>query len=263
MQETSIRIGRLGAVFLVTLNRPDVLNSFTMPMARALQEALDEADRDESVRALLLTGAGRAFCAGQDLEEALPRDGRQAPPIRDIVARSYNPIIRRLRKIEKPVVCAVNGVAAGAGANIALACDFVIAAEEASFVQAFVRIGLVPDSGGTFFLPRLAGLARAAAMTMLGEKVSARQANDWGMIHAVCSGDRLMDEALALANRLAALPTKAIGLTKRAFNASLAQDLEAQLELEERLQGKAGETEDYREGVAAFHEKRPPRFTGK
>lgn len=263
MDEQMIRTGRRGEILLITLNRPEVLNSFTVPMARALQEALDLAERDEGVRAVLLTGAGRGFCAGQDLAEAQPRDGTPAPAIRELVSRSYNPIIRRVRKIEKPVVCAVNGVAAGAGANIAFACDFVLAAEEASFVQAFVRIGLIPDSGGTFILPRLAGMARASALTMLGEKLSARQAFDWGMIYAVCPAEKLMDEAIALAEKLAALPTRAIGMTKRALNASLAHDLESQLELEEKLQAKAGETEDYREGVAAFHEKRPPRFTGK
>lgn len=263
MQETFVRIGRQGAVLLVTLNRPEVLNSFTMPMARALQEALDQAEKDDSVRALLITGAGRAFCAGQDLEEALPRDGRPAPPIRDIVARSYNPIIRRLRKIEKPVVCAVNGVAAGAGANIALACDIVLAARSARFIQAFAKIGLVPDSGGTWALPRLLGEARAKALAMTGEPLPAEKAAEWGLIWRAVEDEALAGEAEALAVRLAAGPTRALGLTKQAIQAAATNSLDAQLDLERDLQREVGRGGDYAEGVAAFLEKRAPKFTGR
>jgi 2-(1,2-epoxy-1,2-dihydrophenyl)acetyl-CoA isomerase len=252
-----------GGVATIVLDRPEVLNSFNRPMAAALQQALDAAAADDAVRAVLLTGAGRAFCAGQDLAEAMPQDGSPAPPIESIVRGSYNPIVRRLRELEKPVVCAVNGVAAGAGANIALACDFVLAAENASFVQAFSRIGLVPDSGGTFLLPRLVGMARATAMTMLGDKVTAADAYTLGMIYRVVPAASLMDEARALAERLAGMPTRGLGLTKRALNAALANDLAAQLEVEAELQGEAGRTEDYREGVGAFLEKRSPSFQGR
>lgn len=250
-------------VATITLVRPEVLNSFNRPMARRLQEALDAAAGDEGIRAVLLTGAGRAFCAGQDLAEALPPDGSPAPPIESIVRESYNPIVRRLREIEKPIVCAVNGVAAGAGANIALACDFVLAAEQASFVQAFSKIGLIPDSGGTFLLPRLVGLARATALTMLGEKLTAAEALSLGLIYRVVPGETLLEEARALARRLAAMPTRGLGLTKRALNAGLTNDLATQLEVEAELQREAGRTEDYREGVRAFQEKRAARFVGR
>lgn len=247
----------------ITLNRPDVLNCVNRPMAVELQSALDEADSDESVRAILLTGAGRAFCAGQDLEEAVPKDGSEPPSIKEIVRVSYNPIIRRIRKIERPFICAVNGVAAGAGANIALACDFVIASSEASFIQAFCKIGLIPDSGGTYFLPRLVGLARATAMSMLGAKISPQLALQYGMIFDVVPPEKLQEKAFALAKHLSTQPTVGLALIKRALNASLHNDLESQLELEEKLQGKAGLTQDYLEGVKAFQEKRPPNFVGQ
>ena len=191
------------------------------------------------------------------------RSGSEGPPIENVVRTTYNPLVRRLREIEKPIVAAVNGVAAGAGANIALACDLVIAAEHASFVQAFSKIGLVPDSGGTFVLPRLVGLARATAMTFLGDKVSAAEAHALGMIYRVVAGAALMDEARALARRLAAMPTRGLGLTKRALNQSLANDLATQLEVEAELQAEAATTEDYREGVGAFLGKRPPVFQGR
>jgi 2-(1,2-epoxy-1,2-dihydrophenyl)acetyl-CoA isomerase len=214
------------------------------------------------VRAVLLTGAGRAFCAGQDLAEAVPPPGKPAPDIGDVVV-AYNGLILAMRRLEKPVVAAVNGVAAGAGANIALAADFVIASAEASFIQAFVKIGLIPDNGGTFFLPRLVGLARATSLAMLGGKVAAQQAKDWGMIHDVAPAEGLMEAAAAFARQLAAQPTRALGLIKRAFNASLGNDLEAQLAVEAKLQREAGRTADYTEGVRAFQEKRAPSYTGR
>jgi 2-(1,2-epoxy-1,2-dihydrophenyl)acetyl-CoA isomerase len=250
-------------VATITLNRPDVLNSFTMPMAAELQQALRRCAEDDGVRAVLITGAGRAFCAGQDLSEAAPADGSPAPPIADIVRRTYNPSVRAIRAIEKPVVAAVNGIAAGAGANLALACDIVLAADTASFVQAFAKIGLIPDTGGTFFLPRLVGLARATALAFFGDKLSASDAHAMGMIYRAVESSRLLDEARSVARRLATLPTRGLGLTKRAFNQSLANDLDAQLEVEAELQAEAAGTADFAEGVRAFLEKRQPTFAGR
>jgi 2-(1,2-epoxy-1,2-dihydrophenyl)acetyl-CoA isomerase len=251
-----------GSVAVLTLNRPEVLNSFNRRMAVELREAVDAAGSDANIRAVLLTGAGRAFCAGQDLSEATPGAGSE-PDLAEIVRGSYNPVIRSIRKIEKPVVCAVNGVAAGAGANLALACDIVIASSAASFIQSFAKVGLIPDSGGTFFLPRLVGLARASAMTMLGEKISASQALEFGMIYKVCEPGELAGAALAIARALSELPTRALGLTKRGLNESFTNGLDAQLDAEAELQGNAGRTADFREGVAAFLEKRKPNFTGR
>jgi 2-(1,2-epoxy-1,2-dihydrophenyl)acetyl-CoA isomerase len=245
----------------ITLNRPDVLNSIHTAMSGELQDALVRAGQEREIRALLLTGAGRGFCAGQDLDEVRP-----GAAVDDFAAHArtvYTPLVRGLRALEKPVVCAVNGVAAGAGANLALACDLVLAAEDASFVQAFAKIGLVPDTGGSFFLPRLVGLARATALTMLGEKITARQAVEIGLIYRVCAAAALADEASTLAVHLAAQPTFGLGLTKRLLNASLVNDLDAQLELEAELQGVAGRSADYAEGVTAFLAKRKPVFTGR
>jgi 2-(1,2-epoxy-1,2-dihydrophenyl)acetyl-CoA isomerase len=247
----------------LTLSRPEVLNSFTIPMARELQRAIAQAAADPSVRAVLLTGAGRAFCAGQDLAEAVPPDASAGPPIEEIVRSSYNPLVRAIRQLEKPVVCAVNGVAAGAGANLALACDIVIAADNASFIQAFSKIGLIPDTGGTFILPRLVGLARATGLAFLGDKLSAQDAQTMGLIWRVVPRDQLMDEARSLARQLATQPTRGFALTKRAFNAALTNDLGEQLELEAELQAEAAATHDFGEGVAAFMEKREPRFEGR
>ncbi len=250
-------------VLAITLRRPDVLNSFHRPMARELQAALAAAAGDDAVRAVLLTGAGRAFCAGQDLAEAVPPGAAELPDVGDIVRDSYNPIVSAIRALPKPVVAGVNGVAAGAGANIALACDFVVAADSASFIQAFSKIGLIPDSGGTFLLPRLVGRARATALMMLGDRVTAAQAHAWGMIHEVVPDAALGEAARALAVRLAAMPTFALGMMKRALDASASNGLEAQLALEEELQRAAGRSADYVEGVRAFQEKRGARFTGR
>jgi 2-(1,2-epoxy-1,2-dihydrophenyl)acetyl-CoA isomerase len=250
-------------VATLTLNRPDVLNSFNRAMALELQNALRAVAGDPNVRAILLTGTGRGFCAGQDLAEAVAGDGTTLPDLGDIVRASYNPIIRLIREVEKPVVCAVNGVAAGAGANLALACDILIAAEEASFVESFSKIGLIPDSGGTYFLPRLIGLHRATAMMMLGEKITATRAREWGLVHDVVPHMVLHDTAYALAKSLATQATRGFGLTKRAVNRSLGNGLDAQLDLEEQLQREAGKTEDYKEGVRAFLEKRKPNYTGR
>jgi 2-(1,2-epoxy-1,2-dihydrophenyl)acetyl-CoA isomerase len=244
----------------ITLNRPDVFNSFNREMALSMQAALDACEKNQEVRAVLITGNGKAFCAGQDLKEVT--DPENNPGFRAILDEHYNPIIRRIRSIEKPIVAAVNGVAAGAGANIALACDIVLASDQASFIQAFSKIGLIPDSAGTFFLPRLIGLQKAAALCMLGDKVSAEEAERMGMIYKVFPADSLMQEAQAMANKLAAMPTLALGLTKRLFNQSLNNDLEAQLKLESDLQIVAGSSNDYKEGVTAFVEKRKPEFRG-
>jgi len=249
-------------VATITLDRPDVLNSFNRAMASELQLTLGALAKDPAVRAILLTGNGRAFCAGQDLSEAVPPDA-PLPDLGDIVHASYNPIVRLIRSIEKPVVCAVNGVAAGAGANLALACDILIAAEEASFIQSFAKIGLIPDTGGTFFLPRLVGLHRATAMMMLGEKVSAARACELGIVHEVVPHSVLQDTAFSMARSLASQATRGFGLTKRALNRSLGADLDSQLEFEEELQREAGKTRDYQEGVRAFLEKRKPTFTGQ
>ncbi len=252
-----------GPVLVITLNRPDVLNSFDQPMADAFVAALRWAERDDAVRAVLITGQGRAFCAGQDLSAVLPKDGHPAPDLGDVVRRQYNPIVRAIRTLEKPVVCAVNGVAAGAGANIAFACDVVLASDTASFIQSFAKIGLIPDSGGTFILPRIVGLQRAAALTMLGDRLDAARAKEWGLVYDVVPGASLLDAAFALASRLAAMPTRGLGLTKRAFNAAFANDLDTHLAFEEELQREAGRSADYAEGVAAFVEKRTPWFTGR
>jgi 2-(1,2-epoxy-1,2-dihydrophenyl)acetyl-CoA isomerase len=256
-----IRYGVEQGVATITLSRPDVLNSFNRRMAQEVQRAFGVAAGDATVRALLLTGAGRGFCAGQDLGEATAGEPGSID-LGDVVRASYAPMVRAIREIEKPVVAAVNGVAAGAGANLALACDIVIAAEDAAFIQSFNKIGLVPDTGGTFFLPRLVGHARATALMFLSEKVSAKKALDWGMIHDVVPGTVLHDTAVAMARQLATMPTRAFALTKKALNASWTNDLKAQVALEEEMQRQAGRTADFVEGVRAFLEKRKPTYTG-
>lgn len=249
-------------VLTITLNRPDVLNSFTLAMAKEVQGALKHAADEPAVRAVLLTGAGRGFCAGQDLAEVLPKDGGPMPDIAEVVKGSYNPIIRAIRNLEKPVVCAVNGVAAGAGANLAFACDITIAAEEASFVESFSRLGLIPDTSGTFFVPRLVGVQRATGMFFLAEKIPARKAKEWGLIWDVVPLETLMDTARALATTLASQATRGFGLTKRAMNASFANTLDEQLDVEAQAMHEAGRTADYEEGVRAFLEKRKPVYRG-
>lgn len=263
MSDKTILLTIADGIATVTLNRPDRLNSFTAAMHEELREAIAELRDDKAVRCLLLTGAGRGFCAGQDLSDRAVAPGAQGPDLGASIETNYNPLVRSLRSLPMPVVCAVNGVAAGAGANIALACDIVLAARSASFIQAFCKIGLIPDSGGTWTLPRLVGHARAMGLAMLGDKVSAEQAESWGMIWKAVDDDRLMDEAGALARHLAGQPTHGLALIKQALNASSANDLDTQLDLERDLQREAGRSHDYREGVAAFVEKRAPKFEGR
>ena len=252
-----------GGVGRLTLNRPDRLNSFNDAMHAEVRDALAAARGDASVRVLLLTGAGRGFCAGQDLSDRAVAPGGAPVDLGASIERNYKPLVLALRSMPVPTVCAVNGVAAGAGANLALACDIVVATRSASFIQAFCRIGLVPDSGGTYWLPRLVGTARAIALAMLGDKVSAEQAAAWGMIWQAVDDAAFGEAVEKLLAQLAAAPTKGLVATRRAIHASSSNALEAQLDLERDLQRELGYGEDYREGVAAFVEKRAPRFTGK
>lgn len=247
-------------VCTLKLNRPDVFNSFNQKMAFALQRALDDCEKNDEVRAIVLTGEGKAFCAGQDLAEAIDPEG---PELESIVREHYNPIIERIRNIEKPIIAAVNGVAAGAGANIALACDITFATESASFIQAFSKIGLIPDSGGTFFLPRIVGTQKALALMMTGDKVSAKEAEAMNMIYRAVEDGKLEEEVTAFAQKIALMPTRGLGLTKKAVNQSLTNNLTEQLAVEEELQTEAGQTYDFREGVNAFLEKRKPVFKGE
>jgi 2-(1,2-epoxy-1,2-dihydrophenyl)acetyl-CoA isomerase len=249
-----------GNVLKIKLNRPDKFNSFNRAMAISLQEVLNKAAADKNVRAIYLTGEGKAFCAGQDLAEAMDPLG---PGIKKIVEEHYNPVISLIREIEKPIVCAVNGVAAGAGANIALACDVVVAAESAAFIQAFSKIGLIPDSGGTFFLPRLIGFQKASALMMLGDKVSAAEALSMGMLYKVFPDEILAESAMKIAETLASMPTRGLGLTKKLLNEGLRNDLRGQLKREGEEQVIAASTFDYNEGVNAFLEKRKPVFKGE
>ncbi len=249
-----------GSVLKITLNRPDKFNSFNREMALQLQAALDKAATDKAIRAVYLTGEGKAFCAGQDLAEALDKSG---PGIERIVREHYNPIVLKIRALEKPVIAAVNGVAAGAGANIALACDVVVAGSSVAFIQAFSKIGLVPDNAGSFFLPRLVGFGKASALIMLGDKVSAADAEKMGMIYKVVEDEKLNEEAMIIAQTLAALPTRALAYSKQMLNVSMTNTLEQQLECEAQMQVKSAQTNDYNEGVSAFLEKRKPVFKGE
>ena len=255
-----IQFEKIDAVGKITLNRPGKYNSFVREMALALQDTLKNCANDDSIRCILITGAGKAFCAGQDLKEATDPNG---PEIEKIVREHYNPIIKKIRAIDKPVIAAVNGVAAGAGANLALACDIVVASQSANFIQAFSKIGLIPDSGGTFFLPRLIGLPKATAIMMTGEKVMAVDAEKMGMIYKVYDDDEFQQQSINLAKQIASMPTKGLGLTKRLLNQSLSSTLSSQLEAEGKTQVLASQTKDHAEGIQSFLEKRKPRFTGK
>ena len=246
----------------LTLNRPDSLNSFNSEMHAEMREALKTVAKDKQIRCLLITGNGRGFCAGQDLSDRSVAAGDEMPDLGASIEKNYNPMIRTLVGLEKPVICAVNGVAAGAGANIAFACDIVLAARSASFIQAFCKIGLVPESGGTWTLPRLVGRSRAMALSMLGNKIPAQQAADWGMIWQCVDDEELQAEAEKMAQHLASQPTAGLSLIKRAINASSTNTFDQQLDMERDLQRLAGRTNDYREGVAAFMEKRTPSFKG-
>jgi len=247
------------ATAVITLNRPEKFNAFNRSMALLLQKLLDDCAADNNIRAIYFTGNGKAFCAGQDLSELT---GEDAPGIDKILEEHYNPIVTRIRNLEKPVVCAVNGVAAGAGANIALCCDIVVATQSASFIQAFSKIGLIPDSGGTFTLPRLIGWQKASALMLLGDKVSATDAEKYGMLYKVFTDEVFAAESMKIAATLAAMPTRALAYTKQALNASFNNTFEAQLQTEDKLQFAAAGTADYAEGVRAFMEKRNPHFKG-
>jgi 2-(1,2-epoxy-1,2-dihydrophenyl)acetyl-CoA isomerase len=247
------------SIGFITLNRPEKFNSFNREMALAMQEALDRS-RELTVRCVYITGSGKAFSAGQDISELV---GENRIEIKQILSEHYNPIVKRIRKLEKPVVAAVNGVAAGAGANIALCCDVVVAAQSASFIQAFSKIGLIPDSGGTFFLPRLVGWQKASAISMLGDKVSAADAERMGMLYKVFSDETFDTEAKKIAATLATMPTKGLALTKQLLNQSMIAQWEEQLQDEDIFQQRAAETSDYQEGITAFLEKRQPVFKGE
>ena len=255
-----IKFEILEGVGKITLDRPEKYHSFVREMALKLQETLDQCNDNNDVRAIIITASGKAFCAGQDLAEAIDPS---IPSISKIIQEHYNPIIKKIRNIEKPIVAAVNGVAAGAGASVALACDIVVATESASFVQAFSKIGLIPDSGGTFILPRLIGIQKAAALMMTGEPVLAKDAENMGMIYKYYTDDSFETESWKLVSKLAKMPTKGLGLTKRLLNASTRNDLENQLNMEDECQVIAAETADFKEGVQAFLEKRKPNFKGE
>ncbi|WP_225036855.1 enoyl-CoA hydratase-related protein [Winogradskyella sp. SM1960] len=256
----SIELKIENKIATITLNRPEVFNSFNREMALSLQSILDDCENNSEVRAIVLTGNGKAFCAGQDLKEVTDPDSN--PGFKKILEEHYNPIITRIRSIKKPITGAINGVAAGAGANIALACDIVVAHEKVSFIQAFSLIGLVPDSAGTYFLPRLIGFQKAQALAMLGDKISAEDAEKMGMIYKMIPLENFEEEVEKLALKLANMPTKALGMIKELFNKSMTNTLEQQLALESKLQIEAAQSDDYKEGVAAFIEKRTPNFKG-
>ena len=260
MSNNSILLKIENKIAYITLNRPEVFNSFNREMAFLLQDTLDACEKNDEVRAIVLTGNGKAFCAGQDLKEVTDPDLN--PGFKKILEEHYNPIITRIRSIKKPIIGAINGVAAGAGANIALACDIVVAHEKVNFIQAFSLIGLVPDSAGTFFLPRLIGFQKALALAMLGDKISAEEAERLGMIYKMIPLENFEEEVHKLALKMANMPTKALGMIKELYNKSMSNTLEDQLALESKLQIEAAQTNDYAEGVVAFIEKRKPNFKG-
>jgi 2-(1,2-epoxy-1,2-dihydrophenyl)acetyl-CoA isomerase len=261
----AIVVETAGSICTVTLNRPESLNSLNEKMTSELADAIQQVRRDDKVRCMVLTGAGRAFCSGQDLGQLKTSyaDPSFVPNLKEELKRRYNPVIIGLRELEKPVIAALNGVAAGAGLSIALACDLRIASEKASLIEIFVNVGLVPDAGSTYFLPRLVGLGKALELCFTGDKIGANEALTLGLVNKVVPAEELVKATGELANRLAKLPTRAIGLTKRLLNQSLNADLHAQLDAEGSAQDAAGQTVDHREGVLAFFEKRPPNFQGK
>jgi len=258
-----IRLHLSGGVATVTLNRPDRLNSFTAKMHAELRKAIDVIRDDAAIRVMILTGAGRGFCAGQDLGERKPATGSEKPDLGKSLETNYHPLVLALRSLDKPVIGAINGVAAGAGASIALACDLVVAAKSASFIQAFCKLGLVPDAGGTYFLTRRLGAPRAMGLALLGERLSAQQAQQWGLIWRCVDDEQLMPEVNQLADMLATGPTRGYARTKQAIYAAEQNALEQQLATESAFQRELGQTDDYAEGVAAFTEKRKPQFSGR
>ncbi|MYN00902.1 2-(1,2-epoxy-1,2-dihydrophenyl)acetyl-CoA isomerase [Pseudoduganella sp. DS3] len=263
MTYENIKFSIAEGIATLTLNRPDKLNSFTQAMHLEVREALAQLRADKSVRVLLLTGAGRGFCAGQDLGDRAVAPGGDAVDLGESVEKFYAPLVLALRELPMPVICAVNGVAAGAGANLALACDIVLAAKSASFIEAFCKLGLIPDTGGTWHLPRLIGHARATGLAMLGEKLSAERAEQWGLIWKAVPDEELMNEAMAMAKHFASAPTKGLAFTKRALQASYGNTLADQLKLEGEMMRELGYSHDYREGVDAFINKRAPNFKGE
>ena len=262
MAAATILVDDAEGVRTITLNRPEKLNAFNEVMHKELRIALADARADE-IRAVLLTGSGKGFCAGQDLSDRVQAQGGSAPDLGATIDEFWNPLVREIRDLEKPVICAVNGVAAGAGSSVALACDIVLAARSARFIQPFCRLGLVPDAGGTYHLPRLVGEARAKGLAMLGGTLSAIDAESWGLIWKVIDDEKLIDEALRMARHLATQPTHGFALMKRAFHASATNSFDGQLDLERDLQREAGRTPDYAEGVRAFFDKREPKFSGR
>ncbi|MBK8734454.1 MAG: enoyl-CoA hydratase/isomerase family protein [Saprospiraceae bacterium] len=260
MKSNTIKIENRGAVAILSLNRPEVFHSFNREMSHALLEALSAAEEDNNIRAIIITGSGKAFSAGQDLTEATAVDG---PTIENILNEHYNPLVRSIRSMNKPIIAAVNGIAAGAGANLALCCDIILASNQSSFIQAFSKIGLIPDTGGTFFLPRMIGFHRAMAYMMTAEKMNAQEAKDCGLVFKIFDDQNFLEECIGFATNLANMPTRALALTKKALNISFSNTMDQQLGVELLLQIEASQTHDFKEGIEAFLQKRKPNFIGK
>lgn len=260
MKSNTIKIENRRAVAILSLNRPEVFHSFNREMSYALLEALSTAEEDNNIRAIIITGSGKAFSAGQDLTEATAVDG---PTIENILNEHYNPLVRSIRSMNKPIIAAVNGIAAGAGANLALCCDIILASNQSSFIQAFSKIGLIPDTGGTFFLPRMIGFHRAMAYMMTAEKMNAQEAKDCGLVFKIFDDENFLEECIGFATNLANMPTRALALTKKALNISFSNTMDQQLGVELLLQIEASQTHDFKEGIEAFLQKRKPNFIGK